>query len=221
MVTLAKTGRRERRREETRKRIFEAALDLFAKYGFTNVTVEQITDAADVGKGTFFNYFPNKEHMFLALAERQQEALDAAVRQARSAETVRPVLFQLAHRLSAGPARSQLMLRSLLGSVLNNDLASERMRSLLAYGREALAAIMERGQTLGELRREMPAQHLARMFQTLIFGTHTLWSLHPPTDLYLWVEQSVEFFWRTAACEAGKRQRIRARNGVPKEEKVQ
>lgn len=221
MVTLTKTGRRERRREETRKRIFEAALGLFAKYGFTSVTVEQITDAADVGKGTFFNYFPSKEHMFLALAERQQEALDAAVKQARSAASVRPVLFELAHRLSAGPARSQLMLRSLLGSVLNNDQASERMKSLLAFGREALVVIMERGQKLGELRREMPAQELARMFQTLIFGTHTLWSLHPPTDLYLWVEQSVEFFWRTATCEAGKRGRTRARNGVPNKERVQ
>src|SRR5688572_5779887 len=142
MVTLAKPGRRERRREETHKRIFEAALGLFAKHGFANVTVEQITDAADVGKGTFFNYFPSKEHMVLALAERQQEVLDAAVEMAATADSVRLVLFQLAHRLSAGPARSQLMLRSLLGCILNNDLANERMRSLLAYGREALAAIM-------------------------------------------------------------------------------
>jgi AcrR family transcriptional regulator len=204
MVTLAQPTRRERRREETRKRIFETALDLFAKHGFNKVTVEQITEAADVGKGTFFNYFPTKEHMFLALAERQQGFLHAAVDAAKKADSVRPVLFELAHRLSSGPARSQLMLRSLLGSVLNNDQASEKMRWVLAYGREALAAIMERGQALGELRRELPAQQLARMFQTLLFGTHTLWSLHPPADLYRWVEESVEFFWCNAASVGGK-----------------
>lgn len=205
MVTLSQPSRRERRREETRKRIFETALDLFAKHGFNKVTVEQITEAADVGKGTFFNYFPTKEHMFLALAERQQEALNVAVHAAKTADSMRPVLFELAHRLSSGPARSQLMLRSLLGSVLNNEVASERMRSLLAYGRDALATIMERGQALGELRRELPPQQLARMFQTLIFGTHTLWSLHPPTDLYQWVEQSVEFFWCNAALQTQHR----------------
>jgi AcrR family transcriptional regulator len=207
MVTLAQPGRRERRREETRKRIFETALELFAKHGFNKVTVEQITEAADVGKGTFFNYFPTKEHMFLALAERQQGFLHAAVDAAKNAESVRPVLFQLAHQLSSGPARSQLMLRSLLGSVLNNDQASEKMRWVLAYGREALAVIMERGQALGELRRELAAQQLARMFQTLLFGTHTLWSLHPPADLYEWMEQSVEFFWCNAAIQDGDRRR--------------
>lgn len=205
MVTLAQPTRRERRREETRKRIFETALNLFAKHGFNKVTVEQITEAADVGKGTFFNYFPTKEHMFLALAERQQGFLHAAVDAAKKADSVRPVLFELAHRLSSGPARSQLMLRSLLGSVLNNDQASEKMRWVLAYGREALAVIIERGQALGELRRELSAQQLARMFQTLIFGTHTLWSLHPPTDLYQWVEQSVEFFWCNAAPQPQSR----------------
>jgi AcrR family transcriptional regulator len=182
-------------------------LDLFAKHGFNKVTVEHITEAADVGKGTFFNYFPTKEHMFLALAERQQGFLHSAVDAAKRADSVRPALFELAHRLSSGPARSQLMLRSLLGSVLNNELASEKMKSVLAYGREALAAIMERGQALGELRRELPAQQLARMFQTLLFGTHTLWSLHPPTDLYQWVEQSVEFFWCNAANQSGDQRR--------------
>ena len=93
------------------------------------------------------------------------------------------------------------MLRSLLGSVLNNDVASEKMTATLAYGREALATIMRRGQALGELSREISAEQLGRMFQTLLFGTHTLWSLHPPTDLYQWVEQSVEFFWCNAAPE--------------------
>jgi AcrR family transcriptional regulator len=207
MVTLAQPTRRERRREETRKRIFETALELFAKHGFNKVTVEQITEAADVGKGTFFNYFPTKEHMFLALAERQQGFLHAAVDAAKKANSVRPVLFELAHRLSSGPARSQLMLRSLLGSVLSNDQASEKMRWVLAYGREALATIMERGQALGELRRELPAGQLARMFQTLLFGTHTLWSLHPPADLYQWVEESLEFFWCNAANLDGGRPR--------------
>ncbi|HLJ42079.1 MAG TPA: TetR family transcriptional regulator, partial [Candidatus Acidoferrales bacterium] len=56
----ARGGRRERRRTETRERIFRAALDLFAERGFMETTVEDITEAADVGKGTFFNYFPTK-----------------------------------------------------------------------------------------------------------------------------------------------------------------
>ena len=42
---------------------FSRALGLFAERGFMETTVEDVTEAADVGKGTFFNYFPTKEHV--------------------------------------------------------------------------------------------------------------------------------------------------------------
>src|SRR5437899_3870437 len=66
-----KPGRRERRRTETRERIFRAAMQLFAQHGFFSTTVEDITEAADVGKGTFFNYFPSKEHVLTVLRSEE------------------------------------------------------------------------------------------------------------------------------------------------------
>ena len=48
-------GRRERRRQETHARIFESAMRLFSERGFANTPVEDITEAAAVAKGTFFN----------------------------------------------------------------------------------------------------------------------------------------------------------------------
>ena len=49
-----------RRRAETRRRIVETAMRLFTERGYDNVTVADITDAADVAKGTFFTHFPSK-----------------------------------------------------------------------------------------------------------------------------------------------------------------
>src|ERR1039458_2637150 len=65
------TGRRQRRAAETRLSLFRCALQLFAERGFTSVTVEDITEAADVGKGTFFNYFESKDHVLGVMAEIQ------------------------------------------------------------------------------------------------------------------------------------------------------
>src|SRR5215470_4860091 len=76
-------GRRQRRSVETRERLFRAALGLFAQKGFAETTVEDITNAADVGKGTFFNYFPSKEHILLAFSDMQIGKLHAAVQEAR------------------------------------------------------------------------------------------------------------------------------------------
>src|ERR1700741_4371159 len=79
---LQGTGRRQRHSAETRVRLFRCALELFAERGYPNVTVEDITEAADVGKGTFFNYFESKDHVLSVMAEIQlgkvREALQAA-----------------------------------------------------------------------------------------------------------------------------------------------
>ena len=76
-------SRRARRRVETREGIVRAALKLFARQGFFATTVEQITQAADVGKGTFFNYFPSKEHVLTGFGEFQLAKIRAAVEEAR------------------------------------------------------------------------------------------------------------------------------------------
>ena len=63
-------GRRERKKMDTRRRIFRAAFDLFTRKGFDATTVEEIAQRADVGKGTVFNYFPQKT-AFLVAAYRE------------------------------------------------------------------------------------------------------------------------------------------------------
>ena len=54
------TGRRQLLKAGQRRRIYQAAIELFVKKGFDDVTVDEITRRADVAKGTFFNYFPTK-----------------------------------------------------------------------------------------------------------------------------------------------------------------
>jgi AcrR family transcriptional regulator len=57
----APEGRRERKRRQTRERIEQAAMALFLERGFDATTIEDITEAADVSKRSFFDYFPSKE----------------------------------------------------------------------------------------------------------------------------------------------------------------
>src|SRR6201981_3203437 len=77
------SDRRQRRSAEIRERLFRSALALFAEKGFAETTVEDITEAADVGKGTFFNYFPSKDHILLAFGEMQLGKLQEAINIAR------------------------------------------------------------------------------------------------------------------------------------------
>jgi AcrR family transcriptional regulator len=53
--------RRERKKQETRQRLLQSAWELFQDRGYDHTTVAEITEGADVAKGTFFNYFATKE----------------------------------------------------------------------------------------------------------------------------------------------------------------
>ncbi|ANP56044.1 AcrR family transcriptional regulator [Streptomyces griseochromogenes] len=56
-------GLRERKKRDTKWRIYRTALDLFVESGFDKVSVQEIADASDVSKMTVFNYFGSKEDL--------------------------------------------------------------------------------------------------------------------------------------------------------------
>jgi AcrR family transcriptional regulator len=75
--------RRTRKRLATRQAISDAATRLFIERGFDRVTIDEIAEAADVGRMTVFNHFPRKEDMFF---DREDEARDLLVGAVRSRE---------------------------------------------------------------------------------------------------------------------------------------
>jgi len=76
----AELGLRERKKQQTRKQIFDAAHRLFKKRGFDSVTVAEIAREADVSEVTVFNYFPTKEDLFYGGMQFFEEQLIEAVR---------------------------------------------------------------------------------------------------------------------------------------------
>ena len=87
------TSRRVRKKRETRARILERAVEIFSERGIEHATVDEIAAAADVGKGTIYNYFPAKEDIVVAfLVEFEGKVQAEAARLVHRGRTLESVL---------------------------------------------------------------------------------------------------------------------------------
>lgn len=62
-------ARGARRKRETRQRLLQAALELMAEKGMEGVAINEITEKADVGFGSFYNHFESKEAIYDAVTD--------------------------------------------------------------------------------------------------------------------------------------------------------
>jgi len=194
-------SRRDRKAAETRVRLFRCALTLFSQRGFSNVTVEDITEAADVGKGTFFNYFESKDHVLGVMAEIQIGKVREALAQVETGEeSVRTVLQRMYQRLAEEPGRSPDLARTLISSFLASEQVRKLVDSHMAGGRRFVAQIFEIGRERGEIDPKLKPEQLAILLQQTFLGTILLWSLRGDPSLKTASEHAFQHFWRAVAA---------------------
>jgi len=189
-------SRRVRRSADLRERLFRAALDLFGKKGYAETTVEDITEAADVGKGTFFNYFPTKEHILMAFGEMQLGKLEAIVRDAQQSDLpMQEVLRILVLRMTEEPIRNPAIVRALLQANLSSVRVRGAMLRIHDRNRALLGQLIRHGQERSEIRTDLPPEEIAQVWRQTIFGTLLFWSLAGDASLTERIEQSLRVLW--------------------------
>jgi AcrR family transcriptional regulator len=182
--TVPRAGRRERHRTETRDRLYRAALALFAERGFLETTVADITEAADVGKGTFFNYFPTKEHILAEFGGQRTAAMERALQKARATDgPVLAVVRELVGDAVGQADKSAALIRAIFAAHASCTSVREELVKRVLVGRRSLAQIFLLAQQRGEIRRDVPANDLARMTQRIFMGVTMSWAIKPESTL--------------------------------------
>lgn len=69
----APRSRTDRRREDTRRRLMKAAYESIARRGVEGLVIQDITEAADVGYGSFYNHFSTKDAIVNAVIDAARE----------------------------------------------------------------------------------------------------------------------------------------------------
>ncbi|MEY9911931.1 AcrR family transcriptional regulator [Catenulispora sp. MAP12-49] len=138
---------RDRKRARVRQALVDAATGLFARDGYEQTTIADITAAAEVGARTFFNYFASKEDLlFPESDERVQATLDAIA----------------ARGPDEGPA--EVLLRALRGvGAVSDEMASPQAALRLKLVRTVPAVRGRALQIQLDAQREI-AHHLAAAY---------------------------------------------------------
>ncbi|WP_165822341.1 TetR/AcrR family transcriptional regulator [Paenibacillus montanisoli] len=167
--------KRELKKEQTRTRIKEAALTLFAEQGYDHTSVESIAKQAGVAKGTFFNYFSSKDELLCDL-----QAIIAINEVAKLRDMPGPLvprfqllIFQLVKQFALSKPLSRALFQAMLGS----NGALEAHNAMLDNLKEAVMPLVTQAQENGEIRRDMPAEMVAQQAFQAYFGTLIIWSM--------------------------------------------
>ena len=79
-------------REESREKILDGALRLFARNGYSATSVRMIAEEAGISQGLLYNYYNGKEALLAAIFERSMRDVDASFARAAGAETPRKAI---------------------------------------------------------------------------------------------------------------------------------
>lgn len=165
-------GRRERKKQQTREGIAEAARRLFTERGFEAVRVAEIARAADVAEQTVYNYFPTKEDLVYWRLESFEESLLAAVRDRPAGELVRDAFARwlLAQRglLVEVPLSEELV--ALTRMITASPSLRAREQQIFARYTDALAGVIaaETGAPEGDVRPWVTANALIGVHRSLV-----------------------------------------------------
>ncbi|EOO27393.1 hypothetical protein ICM_01439 [Bacillus cereus BAG1X2-3] len=162
---------RETRKKELKELIFLKAVQLFQERGYENVTVQDITTACGIAKGTFFNYFPKKENILLFLGDSQidlwNESLKTYKNMEHPKERIKLVLGDLLDRFTG---HGDLMKHAVFEIIKSHSLVENELKSIQQL-QEGLSSIITEAKEAGILNSQWDVNIITSTIMSTYFYT--------------------------------------------------
>ncbi len=194
-------SRRERKKEETRKKLIMTAAELFRRQGFVNTAIDQITEAADVGKGTFYNYFDTKEAVLSAYIDGGSQVflqmLPSLQQLPATADRLKAIMRESARWGEANPE----FLRIDVPYRTTRNLGHPEFLEMDGLW-NSIYQVLTLGQQAGDISDDWEVLELATYFYGLLSGVFIAWFDWPEGfSLTERLERMVEFFMHGAGVK--------------------
>lgn len=193
---------RDKQREQTRARVYQAALDVFRQDGVQQARIDDITNEAGVSRGSFYFHFPDgKDDVLLQMLQESQTSICSEIEELPENAPLGDVLGTIAQSMGE-QWQSDPALLAEMGAVAVRASAggigqSQQLQELHPLS-VALAERFESAVSNGDLSDQIPTELLSQMYLINLFGAAIAWCSNPELDLYALLTSVSAFFMRAA-----------------------
>lgn len=155
------------RKTDSRIKLIETGLTLFAKTGYNGTGIKEIVDGASVPKGSFYHYFKSKEAFTVEIIRHYSQALsnmwDASLASGPSEPhgALRNSFEMLAAHLEGAKVKSGCLIGNLAAEISEaSDLCRKEMHRSTTAWKDRVSFYIEQGQAGGSIRNDISARTL-------------------------------------------------------------
>ena len=169
----AKRTKRQLQAMETKDKIYNAALKEINEKGFGNVSVEDITTAANVAKGTFYTHFESKEALVFYTFQWSDEIYKQAYERVKGQD----FLYMVTHFVRISYTAYEKRGKGIIKAMISNYFT---MPGRSFYGRDrallqCLSEIVESGKTERVLDTAYPTERYVDILLSTMIGVEVMW----------------------------------------------
>ncbi len=168
---------RDKQREETRRRLYVAALQVFRRDGVAGCRIDDIAKIAEVSRAAFYFHFPTKDDVLIELLRESEKPISEAIAALKSDTPVDKVVEATADALARFWEHEPLLLPEVATVALRmnavvTDREAEPVRAVLSHH---FTAASERN----ELSPVLPPEVLADFFLANCLAAMMAWCANP------------------------------------------
>jgi AcrR family transcriptional regulator len=168
-------------REARRTELLNAAISVIAQEGFAEASLRRVAERAGCSTGAVTYYFANREEMMAAVIESQFDKFDAmlAASDRDGKADLRDALKRWLDSFSSSVEGEWVAIFQLLSMARSEPVLAAVCQRRYAQYRTVFAAMIAKGQRLGTIRKDIPAEFLADQFSAMGDGWMMFFQIEP------------------------------------------
>ena len=165
---------REEKKDQLRERIFQTAIQSFKSKGYEETKIIDITRQVGIAKGTFFNYFPSKDHVLADWYRNCDLMAFESIQDTEFASGTEAILELIRANVEFTLKDKSLLLAKHRHSFGLEPLSEEEEKGDVVFFKFCLEHI-QKDQTAGILDSALDSEHIADLVITLLTGIARRW----------------------------------------------